>query len=1149
MSFQAMSNAKTILIVNDDERDRLLCRNYIECDPENSYRILEAETLKQGLELWRSQTPDVTLVDIGLPDGNGIVLVETIRADIQNKASERVLDLKLPVIIFTGNEDERNAVSTMHLGAYDYLIKNDITQYSLQQSIRRLIEYLSLHRQLVQSRRREELVSQIALNIRQFINLEDICQVAVQKISKFLQTDRTLVYKFDEDMSRRIIAEAVVPPFSSCLGFWSDALCPNLSEEQMNAYLDCQISASADIHSAGFAECHVQMLEGFQVQSNVVVPILLAEPLSNSTDSNNQPNNRQNNQTLWGLLIVHQCFETREWEEHEIKLLQQLSVQLAIAIQQAEIHQELQNLNGSLTIQVQNKTSALQASEHKLRSILNGIPDIVNLISIDGTYLESKQDKPSYDFIDHNHSIGKNIVDLLPLTLATNQLQTIQQAVSSGKMLTIDQTYQASDGVHYEEVRVIPIDNSAAVVVVRDISDRRRAEVALFASEEKLKKVALSSPVIIEIFVQRANGSAYFEYLSPAFEEIHELNVAQVMQNPQLCFEQIHPDDVANVWEAVGISLETLSILQHEWRVITPSGKIKWLCSNLRPERRKNGDAAWYGTVSDISDRKQIEITLEKQLIYNKTLLTNSFDGIVIIDSMGNLVECNSSFAEMLGYSLEEIPNLSIYDIDVRWTKEELDKGIQEFNLQRKKFLFETQYRKKDGSICDVEISSSSVDWDNNILQFCICRDITKRKLAEQSLEKAKELAEAANKAKSEFLANMSHEIRTPMNGVLGMAQLLSTTPLNEDQKDFVKVILDSGDALLTVINDILDFSKIESGNLQLEQKEFNFEDTLNAVCNLLNKQASDKNINLQCHVNSINSTTVVGDSSRLRQILLNLIGNAIKFTNQGYISISYNRKFIAANTYEFRFSIADTGIGINSDSIHKLFKPFTQADASINRQFGGTGLGLAISKRLVELMGGTIWMESRGKVGGYPPSDWVIRSNDNNGSTFYFTIILPVIAIPPTIPTNKSGSFLPDKNNISFEQFPMKILIVEDTILNQKIIVLMLQKLGCQADVVNDGSECVAIFSSQDSQTNYDIIFMDVQMPVMDGLSATRAIRQSSLLTQPWIIALTADAMPEDYEACMNAGMNDYMRKPINIKDVERSLLKYIKVNNVRSL
>ena len=791
--------------------------------------------------------------------------------------------------------------------------------------------------------------------------------------------------------------------------------------------------------------------------------------------------------------------------------------------------------------------------------------------------------------------------------------------------------------------------------------------------------------------MQRPDGSAYFEYLSSAFEDINELKVDQTLQNPYLCFEQVHPDDIANLWEAVGLSLETLSTLQHEWRIITPSG-IKWLQSNLRPERRENGDTAWYGIVSEISDHKQMEIALEKELIRNKMLWDDSFDGIVILDGLGNIIECNSSFATMIGCTLEEIASLTIYDIDVRWSKEELMRGIQEFKTG-KRAMFETCYRKKDGSFCNVEVSANSVKYDDDVIQFCICRDITQRKLAEQSLREsiqreqmlnqfiqtirssldldivfnsainaiaslleleqasivkfviekrvweyiasyrdqaevfdsvgleipdqdnpfaeilkqkeivqindtdtiedpinreltqrnsgawllvpiivnektwgslslsryqkgslwqddeivlvqtianqlaiaiqqvslyqqlqlelaehqqteialahAKNLAEAASKAKSEFLANMSHEIRTPMNGVLGMAKLLSVTPLREDQKNFVQIILDSGDALLTVINDILDFSKIESGNLQLEQKEFNFEDTLNAVCNLLNKQASDKNINLQCHVNSINPTTVVGDSSRLRQILINLIGNAIKFTNQGYISISYNRKFIAANTYEFRFSIADTGIGINCDSIHKLFKPFTQADASINRQFGGTGLGLAISKRLVELMGGTIWVESRGKVGGYPPSDWVIRSNDNTGSTFYFTIILPVIAIPPTITTNKSGSFLPDNNKISFEQFPIKILIVEDTILNQKIIVLMLQKLGCQADVVNDGSKCVAIFSNQDSQTTYDIIFMDVQMPVMDGLTATRAIRQSSLLTQPWIIALTADAMP----------------------------------------
>ncbi len=1149
-----MYKAKTILIVDDFEADRVLCRRYLESDPDHSYRILEAEDLNQGLELWRSQNPDVTLIDISFAEGNGLHLVETIRDHMRSKSSEQALDLKLPVIMFTGDENARSAVSAMRLGAYDYLIKSDLTKYSLQQSIHGLLEYLALTNQLEMSRRREELVSQIALNIRGFLNLEDICQTVVREISGFLQTDRTLVYKFYEDRSRKIVAEEVVPPFLSCLDVEADNRCIHLSEEQVKEYLDAKIFVNSDIHNAGFSECHAQMLESFQVQSNVVVPILLAAPLSNSLASNNQPNNQPNNQTLWGLLIVHQCSATRDWEEHEIKLLQQLSVQVAIAIQQAQAYQNLQDLNSSLEEQVQECTVDAIASKHKLSSIVNAIPDIVCLIRVDGVYLRYNRQNAFDPLIpQHIDPVGKNIAELLPSEIATNQIQAVQRAISTGATQTIEQIYQVDDDLHYEEVRVLPMLADVAVVIIRDNSDRRRAEESLRSNEERIQKIALSSPVIIEIFVQRANGSAYYEYLSPAYEEIHALKVAQVMQNPELCFEQIHSDDIANFWEAVGMSFETLSMLQNEWRIITPSG-IKWLRANLRPERRANGDTAWYGVVSDISDHKQIEITLEKELIRNKALLTNSFDGIMILDSAGNLVECNASFATMLGYSLEEITNLSIHDIDVRWTRGDLDREIQDFKLQRK-VLFETKHLKKDGSICNIEISANSVEWDNDVLQFCICRDITQRKLAEQSLEKAKELAEAANRAKSAFLANMSHEIRTPMNGVLGMAQLLAATPLNDDQNDFVKIILDSGDALLTVINDILDFSKIESGNLHLEQKEFNFEETINGVCNLLNKQAADKNINLQCHVNSINPNKVIGDSSRLRQILLNLVGNAIKFTEQGHISISYNHKLITANTYEFKyefkFAIADTGIGIESEHIHKLFKPFTQADASISRQFGGTGLGLAISKRLVEIMGGTIWVESRGAVGGNPASDWVIKSNENTqGTIFHFTLSLPIIAANSTVESvDKLGSALSKANKISFEQFPIKILIVEDNMLNQKIIVLMLQKLGCQADVVNNGSECVAVIAEQESSRAYDLIFMDVQMPVMDGLTATRLIRQSSSAqTQPWIIALTADALPEDYEACIDAGMNDFVGKPISIKELERSLLKYIKDNNVRS-
>lgn len=1626
-----MSTAKTILIVDDSENDRSLFRHYIESDPNNNYRILEAETINQGAKLWRSQNPDMALVDFNLTDGNGLVFLEAIREYMRGNTSEQVLDLKLPVIILTGNEDARNATSAMRLGAYDYLVKNDITEFSLQQSIHSLLERVALIKQLEQSYRRETLVSQIALNIRQFLDLEDICQIVVQEVCKFLKVDRAVIYKFHENMERRIIAESVVPPWPSCLNFVTETCCVQPSKEQVNAYLNGQISTSSDIRSANFSECHVQMLEGFQVRANVVVPILLTQPLSNQIS-----NNQANNQILWGLLIVHQCSANRDWEEEEVHLLQQVSVQLAIAIQQTEIHQNLQNLNNSLEQQVQQRTAELQSSKHKLSSIINAIPDIINLVTSDGVYLESKCPKTFHDLIPSDiDPIGKNIAEILSAEseIATNQLQAIRQAIFTRELQTIEQIYEVEDKLHYEEVRVVPLHEDTAVVVIRDISDRRRAEEALRSSEEKLQKIALSSPGVIQILVQRPDGSAYFEYLSSAFEDINELKVAQTLQNPYLCFEQVHPDDIANLWEAVGLSLETLSTLQHEWRIITPSNKIKWLRSNLRPERRENGDTAWYGIVSDISDRKQteenlklqyqrteiltevtlkirrslqiedilkttvteiqrilqasrvlivqleadgsgnvlqealtepfqsvglhidtpcfhdeysesyyrdrfikidntdaahipadhaeffrqfdvkanilipiieseqlwgllvvdqcdrprqwtefetellqqlsnqlaiaitqsllvvalqkseekrrlaidlnyigcwdfdlatgkaiwndnhfrlmglepddsqsnysiwrdrvhpddidwvkdafdsalesqtkleieyrlvhpsgktnwvltkgkgiydssgkavrmvgvmldisdrkqVEIALEKELIRNKMLLDDSFDGILILDDVGNIIEGNSSFAKMIGWTLEEITSLTIYDIDVRWSREELMRGIQEFKTG-KRAMFETRYRKKDGSFCNVEVSANSVKYDGNVIQFCICRDITQRKLAEQSLREsiqreqmlnqfiqtirssldldivfssgtsaivnllnlekasifqymdeqgfwkyiasfqdqsevgdsvdleipdqdnpfaeklkqkeivqindtdtiedpinrelaqrnsgawllvpiivnektwgslslsryqkgslwqddeivlaqtisnqlaiaiqqvslyqqlqlelaehqqteialahAKELAEAASKAKSEFLANMSHEIRTPMNGVLGMAQLLSATPLKEEQKNFVQIIMDSGDALLTVINDILDFSKIESGNLQLEQKEFNFKDTMNSVCKLLSKQAFDKNINLQCYINGNAPTTVLGDGSRLRQILINLVGNAIKFTEQGYVSVSYSCKLITANIYEFRFSITDTGIGIDSDRIDKLFRPFTQADASINRQFGGTGLGLAICKRLVELMDGTIWVESRGNVGGNPPSDWGTEYFNHNtqGSAFYFTVTLPIVEpIQTQKPVNRLGSLLPNPKKPSFEHFPINILIVEDNILNQKIVLLMLKKLGLQAKMVSNGGECLEIVCNQETNVTFDFIFMDVQMPVMDGLTATKMIRQAlSSETRPWIVALTADALPEDYNTCINAGMNDYISKPINIEQIERSLLKYVKENNVQ--
>jgi signal transduction histidine kinase len=300
---------------------------------------------------------------------------------------------------------------------------------------------------------------------------------------------------------------------------------------------------------------------------------------------------------------------------------------------------------------------------------------------------------------------------------------------------------------------------------------------------------------------------------------------------------------------------------------------------------------------------------------------------------------------------------------------------------------------------CDyrLEIDGKEVWFASNISPLSedtviqISRNITERKLSEIALAQAKEAAEAATKAKSDFLANMSHEIRTPMNGVLVMAQLLSTTELTEDQQDFVQTIIESGDVLLTIINDILDFSKIESGMLKIEQREYALVDVFQSVCHLLSGQAKDKGIGLQYKIHPDVPSHVIGDITRLRQILINIVGNAIKFTPQGTVSIVVSGNHLFEDDdqkgqYDLQVAVTDTGIGITGDRITNLFQAFMQADNSISRKYGGTGLGLAISKRLAELMGGTIWFESFGKVGGKPPLKW---QSDvvTQGATFYFVI------------------------------------------------------------------------------------------------------------------------------------------------------------------
>ncbi|MCG7379307.1 PAS domain S-box protein [Paenibacillus sp. ACRSA] len=528
-----------------------------------------------------------------------------------------------------------------------------------------------------------------------------------------------------------------------------------------------------------------------------------------------------------------------------------------------------------------------------------------------------------------------------------------------------------------------------------------------------------------------------------------------------------------------------------------------------------------YGILSDITERKDYTERIQ-ELSKQHTLILNSVtEGIYGLDADGITMFMNPAAASMFGYEVKELVGKSSHPIMHHSRADGSYFPVEECPIHmtvmdgQRRLIKEDVFWRKDGSSFLVEYQVTPII-DQGQIQGAVVvfNDVT----GEREIVRAKETAELAAQAKSEFLSMVSHEIRTPMNGIVGMTELLIGTDLSEEQREYAQIIQESGDALLNILNDILDFSKLESGKMALAYEPFSLRKMLEQVAELFKSRANEKQLKIRYRLNPSIPEFMVGDAMRIRQILVNLVSNALKFTDQGSIDVTVDIiKGRRPESSVLDFAVKDTGIGIPADKLDQLFQSFSQLHPVINRKYGGTGLGLVISKRLVEIMGGSISVESE----------------EAEGSTFRFAVPATSVDVPEE---EAARQFSHDRTRQG-DKIPISILVAEDHPVNRKILTEYLEKLGYTPDVCTNGVEAIEAIS----QKTYDIVLMDIQMPVMDGLKATdlvhRLIPQDRL---PTIIAVTGNSKREDKEACLEIGMRDFISKPVMLSELKRVLQQW---------